>query len=251
MGSIERQLRAQALFAAEEFMDLDELCQKLNASRSSIRRDLIEMENKGLVRRVHGGAISLKSRDEVLDFGQLSASCREEKERIGKLAASLVKDRDTVILGAGSTVTEVARNLLDRSIQVITNSIPVGVAFWDCKQVEVTLTGGYLYPRIGVQLGPICERTLQGMAADLLIMGVRGITESGLSDSNTLFEASVKKMIEVSRRVIVVADHTKFGQQSMVHLAGLEDIDTIVSDRQLSPVFQEILKEHNVQYLLV
>lgn len=231
-------------------MGLDELCHKLNASRSSIRRDLIEMENKGLVRRVHGGAISLKTRDEVLDFGQLSASCKDEKARIGKLAASLVQDRETVILGAGSTVTEVARNLLDRSIQVITNSIPVGLVFWDCKQVEVTLTGGYLYPRIGVQLGPICERTLQSMAADLLVMGVRGITESGLSDSNTLFEASVKKMIEVSRRVIVVADHTKFGQQSMVHLADLDDIDIVVSDRQLSPEYQKTLEKHDVECLL-
>lgn len=250
MRSAERQLRVQALFAAEEFIGLDELCLKLNVSRSSIRRDLIEMENRGLIRRVHGGAISLKTRDEALDFGQLTASCHEEKTRIGRLAATLVKDGQTVILGAGSTVAEVARNLLDRPIQVITNSIPVGQVFWDCKKVEVTLTGGYLYPRIGVQLGDICERMLSGVVADLLIMGVRGISKSGLSDSNTLIVGSIKKMIEVSRKVIIVADHTKFGYESMVGLANLDVIDTVVSDTQLLPEHQKMLQERDVECLL-
>jgi DeoR family fructose operon transcriptional repressor len=246
MRSTKRQLLMKELFGSAEFIDLSELCQKLEASRSSIRRDLIELENQGVLRRVHGGAISLLTPDEGLDFGRLSVSCRHEKACIGKAASSLVENGQTVILSGGSTAVEVARNLLNRPIQVITNSIPVAQVFWDCKQVEVTLTGGYLYPRIGVQLGPICERMLNGIAADILIMGVRGITYSGLSDTNTLIVGSIRKMIEVSRKVVIVADHTKFGRDSMVHVAELKELDVVVSDTGLAPEYQELLEKTGV-----
>lgn len=246
----ERHLRAQQLFSNQEFIDIDQLCRSLDTSRSTVRRDLIEMEKRGILRRVHGGAISLKTRDEILDFGKLSSSCREEKERIGKIASTLVQDGQTVIIGGGSTAVEVARNLLDRPIQVITNSIPVAQVFWDCKQVEVTLTGGYVYPRLGVQLGPICERMLSSVAADVFITGVRGITGSGLSDTNTLIVGSIRKMIEVSQRVIVVADHTKFGRDGMIHLADLDLLDVAVSDTALKPEYQTLLKTNNVECIL-
>lgn len=250
MRSAERQLRLQQLFTKDEFMNLSDLCKRLNASRSSVRRDLLELERQGLLRRVHGGAILLNSRDDSLDFRKLSSSHREEKVRIGKVAATLVENGATVILGGGSTTAEVARQMLDRTIQIITNSLPVAQVFWDCQQVEVTLTGGYMYPRLGIQLGPICERMLQSVAADVLIMGVRGITETGLSDNNSLVVGSIRKMIEVSRKIVIVADHSKFGRESMLHVADLADVDTVVSDSDLSPEFQQMLEDKGVGCML-
>ena len=250
MRSAKRKLLLQELFTRSEFIDLNEICKKLNSSRSSIRRDLMDLEEKGVLRRVHGGAIWLQNRDDSLDFGHLSVSCRPEKARIGKIASALVKDGQTVILGGGSTAVEVARNLLDRPIQIITNSIPIAQIFWHCKQVELILTGGYLYPRLGVQLGPICERMLNAVTADLLIMGVRGITGSGLSDTNTLIVGSIRKMIEVVRKVVIVADHSKFGKDSMVHLADLKEIDIVVTDTAIPPEYREILEKNGVTCIL-
>lgn len=250
MTSTERQLRLQQLFSAEEFLNLSDLCRKLEASRSSLRRDLIEMEGRGILRRVHGGAISLHSRDDSLDFRKLSSSHHEEKVRIGQMAATLIENGQTVILGGGSTTVEVARQILDRPIQIITNSLVVAQVFWDCKQVEVTLTGGYMYPRLGIQLGPICERMLQGVAADVLVMGVRGITKLGLSDSNSLVVGSIRKMIEVARKVIIVADHSKFGRDSMLHVADLKDLDTVVSDEGLALEFQQMIEDSGVKCML-
>ncbi len=135
MRQAERLLKVQDLFARQEFVDFDQLCRSFGASKSSIRRDLLELEQKGLVRRVHGGAISLQLRDEGLDFGLLSGSSQGEKARIGALAASLVADGQTIILGGGSTAVEVAKNLVSRPIQIITNSIPVVQVFWESKQV--------------------------------------------------------------------------------------------------------------------
>lgn len=250
MRQAQRLLKVQEVFARQEFVSFEELCQLFSASKSSIRRDLMELENKGVLRRVHGGALSLQARDEVMDFNRLSHSSHDEKSRIGKLASSLVSDGQTVILGGGSTTVEVAQNLAGKAIQVVTNSIPVAQVFWDSKQVEVTLTGGYLYPRLGVQLGPICENMLNGVSADSLIMGIRGITEKGISDSNSLIVESLRAMIRAARRVILVADHTKFGNDAMVHVAPLSDIDQIVTDSKVAPELRNMLKEHGVEYML-
>ena len=250
MRQAQRIHKVQELFAREEFVNFEDLCEKFSASKSSIRRDLIELEAKGVLRRVHGGAISLQVRDEGLDFNRLSVSYHDEKARIGRMAASLVQDRETVILGGGSSVVEVARNLTERPIQVVTNSVPVAQVFWESKQVEVTLTGGYVYPRLGVQLGPICERMLHSVSADILIMGIMGVTKSGLSDSNSLIVESIRAMIQCARKVVIVADRSKFGRDAMIHVADLADIDQVVTDKDLDQESRQMLKDNGVECVL-
>jgi DeoR/GlpR family transcriptional regulator of sugar metabolism len=250
MKQAQRILDLRDLFAKQEFVSIEELCARFKSSKSSIRRDLIELEQKGVLRRVHGGAISLQARDEVMDFSHLSGSCHEEKTRIGQAAAALVEDGQSVILGGGSTVAEVARCLSERPIQIVTNSIPVAQVFWDSKQAEVILTGGYLYPRLGVQLGPICEKMLHNVSADILIMGIRGITKAGISDSNSLIVESLRAMIRAVRKVVIVADHTKFGRDALIRVASLDEIHQVVSDKELPRNFQRMLKAHNVASLL-
>lgn len=250
MRPAERQLKIQDLFTREEFANLADLCQKFRASKSSIRRDLIELEEKGVLRRVHGGAVSLQARDETLDYGRLAVSQHDEKARIGRAAAQLIEDGQTVIMGGGSTVVEVARHLNDRPVQVITNSIPVAQLFWESKQTEVILTGGYLYPKLGIQLGPFCERMLNSVSADVLVMGIRGITRAGLSDSNTLVVESIRAMIKAARKVVIVADHTKFGRDGLMHVAELNEVDQIVTDSAIVPEFKQMLTENKIECLL-
>lgn len=250
MSQAQRLLHIQELFQKEEFMNLEELCRLLNASKSSVRRDFIELEKRGVLRRVHGGAISLKTLDEKLDFGRQSGSSHEEKTSIGKVAAALVEDHQTVILGGGSTVVEVAKHLGGKLIQVVTNSVPVAQVFWESKLVEVTLTGGYVYPRLGVQIGPICERMLRSVSADVVIMGIRGITAEGISDSNSLIVESIRAMIQAARKVVIVADHSKFGRGAMLHVADLSEIDQIVTDQELAPEFMQLLKENSIECIV-
>ena len=250
MRQAQRQLRVQELFANQEFVSFEDLCERFSASKSSIRRDLIELERKGILRRVHGGAISLQTRDEALDFKRLTISRHEEKVRIGKLAAALIQDGQTVILGGGSTVAEVATHLSNRLLQIVTNSIPVAQIFWESKQAEVTLTGGYLYPRLGVQIGPICEKMLNSVSADIAVMGIAGVSASGISDSNSLNVESIRAMIHAARKVIIVADRSKFGRDSMIHVATFSDIDQMVSDKDLDPEFQQMLTANDVDCIL-
>ena len=247
MRQAQRLLKVKEEFAKQEFLTFETLCDLFGASKSSIRRDLIELEDMGILRRVHGGAISLQTRDEVMDFGRLSGSFHDEKMAIGKAASQLVENGQTVIMGGGSTVVEVANRLLSKSLQIVTNSVPVAQVFWDSKEIEVTLTGGYLYPRLGVQLGPICERMLHSVSADLLIMGIRGITAAGISDSNSLIVESIRAMIKAARTVVIVADHSKFGRDAMIHVAPLSDIDEIITDVGIAPEFQQMLQENGVR----
>lgn len=245
-----RQLKIQEFINSKEFIDLDTLGQNLEVSESTVRRDLIEMEKRGMLRRVHGGILSNSPKEDILDYRRNLTRMYEEKNRIGKAAAEIVEDGQTIILDGGSTVAEVARYLLGRSLQVITNSLPIAQIFANSQNVETTLTGGYLYPRLGVMLGPFCEQMLGTVSADLLIMGMGGITPQGLSNSNTLIVGSEKKMIEVSQKIIVVADRSKFGRNAMVHLAPLETADLIVSDSHLTQEFQELLNSRGVEIRL-
>jgi DeoR family fructose operon transcriptional repressor len=250
MRAAERQLKIQESLGAGEFVDVSQLGRRFGASPSTIRRDLMRLERRGLLQRVHGGAVSAQAREDRLDFTLRSVHAREEKARIGKAAAALVEDGQTVILDGGSTVTAVARNLVGRRIQIITSSLPIAEIFWDSRTTEVTLTGGYLYPRLGVLLGPFCEQTLGSLSADLLIMGIGGVTETGFSNSNTLIVGSERRMIAASRSVMVVADHTKFGRRAMVDLAPLDVADVVVSNQELEPRYVELLEHAGVRVTL-
>ncbi len=101
-----------------------------------------------------------------------------------------------------------------------------------------------------MQLGPICEQMLEKISADILIMGIAGITKDGLTDSNSLIMGTMLKLMERSRRVIVVADHTKFGRRSLVYIAPLSRVDMIVTDSGLALEHQKMLKDQHVQFRL-
>ena len=250
MKAAGRRLRIRELLEASEFVDLTTLCRELDASESSVRRDLASLESDGLLKRVYGGALTAEARGRDLDFGFRSARMAEEKRRIGAAAAALVEDGQTVILDGGSTTACVARALKNRSLHAITNSLPIAEELGEARGIEVTLTGGYLYPRLRVMVGPVCEQMLSGVSADLLIMGIGGVTEAGFSNNNTLVVGHERKMIEAARKVVVAADHTKFGRGSVIHLAPLDAADVVVSDAGLETQFREMLKGKGVEVVV-
>ncbi len=246
-----RRLRLREIFEEQEFADLATLCRKVRASESTIRRDLIALEKEGLVERVHGGALAIDTGvQRPYDFARQCGRMTETKERIARAAAELVEDGQMVILDGGSTVAAVARQLTGRSLYVLTNSLPIADVFRDAQRIELTLTGGHVYPRLGVLLGPLCEQMLGSVAADLLIMGTGGVTEPGFGNDNTLLVGSERKMIEVSRKVVIVADHTKFGRAAMFPLAPLSAAQVVVSDRDLDERSQDMLRAQGLRLIL-
>jgi len=146
MNAAIRQLRIRQMIESQEFVDLETLTRELDASESSVRRDLASLEAEGVLKRVYGGAMAAQaSATHLLDFDWQSSRMGEEKQRVASLAAGLVEDGQTVLLDGGSTVALVARELSNRALHVMTNSLPIADILADARQIEVTLTGGYLY----------------------------------------------------------------------------------------------------------
>ena len=133
---------------------------------------------------------------------------------------------------------------------MITNSLPIAEVLESDREIELTLTGGYLDPRIRVMLGPFCEQMLGAIRADVVIMGMGGITEAGFSNNNTLVVGSEKKMIEMASKLIVVADHTKFGRGAIFPVAPLDAADIVVSDSELDAEYVELLRGKGIEVLL-
>jgi DeoR family fructose operon transcriptional repressor len=246
-----RRLKIRQMLEADGFVDLATLCEGLESSESTVRRDLIALQDEGVLKRVHGGAMAVRAigrRGD--DFAGQARRMVEEKRRIAAAAAALVEDGQTLILDGGSTVAAVARELLDRSLHVVTNSLPIAEILGEARRIDVTLTGGQLDSPLGVMLGPLCEQMLGALAVDVTIMGIGGVTESGLSNSNPLVVGSERKMIEVAREVVIVTDHTKFGRAALVPLAPLDVVDIVVSDTGLRPEHREWLRAHDIELRL-
>ena len=239
------------MLETRDFIDLETLCRELDASESSVRRDLDILENEKLLRRVYGGAVSQQTTparafDYAVEIGRLS----DEKGRIARIAAGLIEDGQTVILDGGSTVAAVARELSAKSLHIVTNSLPIAESFESLRNIELTLTGGYLDPRLRVTLGPFCEQMLSAIRADALIMGTGSITSSGFSNNNTLVVGSEQKMIEVAGKVIIVADHTKFGRGGMIPVAPLNAADIVITDSGIAAEYVELLRANGIQVIV-
>ncbi len=251
MKATERQLRIRQMLTTRDFVDLETLCRELETSESSIRRDLDILEQERVLRRVYGGAVSLQTTPaRAFDFAVESERLSEEKGRIARLAAGLIDDGQTVILDGGSTVAAVARELSAKQLHIVTNSLPIAEGLESLRNIELTLTGGYLDPRLRVLLGPFCEQMLGAIRADALIMGIGSITESGFSNNNTLVVGSEQKMIEVANKVIIVADNTKFGRGGMIPVAPLSAADVVISDSSLGQEYIDLLSANGVEVLL-
>ena len=209
---------------------LEELAGEVDASPSTVRRDLSVLEASGAVQRTHGGARIVSPKSDEFTFSTRDTHQLAEKEQIGRACAELLAPNQTVIIDAGTTVYHVARYLESKTPQIITNSLPVANLFASANRLEVVVSGGVIYPRLGVLVGPLAVEAFSKIHADVAIMSAGGITLEGVTNSHGLLIDIQRAMIKAAKKVIFCFDHTKFGRQSVSPLCGLECIDTIVTD---------------------
>jgi DeoR/GlpR family transcriptional regulator of sugar metabolism len=173
----------------------------------------------------------------------------EEKRAIGKAAASLVSDGDAVLLDGGTTTLEVARLLIGRPLQVVTNSLPIANLFASSRETDLVMLGGYVYPKTGVALGPLTVRMMQDIHVHKAILSVGGITAKGLFNSNLLLVETERQMMACADEVVVVADRTKIGRQALAFLCELSAIDTLVVDAGLGQAQKELVEKAGIKLL--
>lgn len=232
MQAEERQQRIEEHLQKVEFVSLDELAELLDVSVSTVRRDLDLLEQAGTVRRTHGGARLTAPRSEEWVFTARDTHQVDEKEAIGLATAELIAPGQSVILDAGTTVFHVAKHLADKKPQIITNSLPVANLFAGSSMVEVVVSGGVIYPRLGVLMGPHAVESFSKIHADVAVMSSSGITPEGVTNSHGLLVEIQHQMIRAAQKVILCMDHTKLGRKSLSPLCSLDEVDVLVTDSE-------------------
>jgi DeoR family transcriptional regulator, fructose operon transcriptional repressor len=246
----ERQHRIGEYLQKVEFASLEELARQVEASLSTVRRDLSVLEATGSVQRTHGGARILSPRSDEFIFLERDTHQLAEKEAIGRACAELVQPNQTLILDAGTTVYHVARYLESKGPQIITNSLPVANLFASANRLEVVVSGGVIYPRLGVLVGPLAVEAFSRMHADIAIMSAGGISLEGISNSHGLLIDMQRAMIKGGQKVVFCLDHTKFGRQSLLPLCDLECVDTIVTDHGAPRDLVEALRARGLEVVV-
>jgi DeoR/GlpR family transcriptional regulator of sugar metabolism len=243
----ERQHRIEEFIQSVEFASLEEISNQVDASISTVRRDLAVLEAGGTVRRTHGGARVVVPRSDEFTFSARDTHQLAEKEAIGHACAELIQPNQSVIIDAGTTVYHVARYLDSKGPQIITNSLPVANLFASANRLEVIVSGGVIYPRLGVLVGPMAVESFSAMHADVAIMSAGGISLDGVTNSHGLLIDIQQAMIRAAQKVIFCFDHTKFGRKSVLPLCGLDCIDTIVTDAAAPAQLVDALRGRGLQ----
>ncbi len=235
-----RRAKSADILSRKGFMSLTELAHVVGVSESTARRDLEALERQGIVTRTHGGVVYVKgSPSHSLAFADRQTAAVTEKEAIARAVAELIPAGQTVILNGGTTCYQVARAIQCRHLNVITNSVPIGSLLSADLATEVTLIGGYVYPRTGVALGAMAEQQIGGLHATQLIFSCAGVTDQAAFNANQMMVDVERRMMDIAEKIILAVDHTKFGMRSVVKLCDLDEVDVIVTD---SGVGAETLK---------
>lgn len=247
MSTIERQDSLLQTLEQRGRLAVADICTLFTVSEATARRDLDTLAREGKIQRFHGGALFVRKATPEEPIMERAGAQENEKERIGAAAAQLVADGDTVFLGSGTTVMQVARCLLDKKITVITNSLPVVNLFANVPDANLIMIGGLFRASERSFIGHTAETALSDLRADKVIIGSRSISlEHGLTSEYLPETMMDRKILQMGQQIIVVADHTKFGRVSTVHLAPIHKVQVIVTDSKTDPAMLDLLAKKKI-----
>lgn len=238
------------LVRRQGFAPLPDLAKALEVSESTIRRDLAHLEREGAAQRTHGGAFYTGPSPSVPHFELRQSTQWDKKRAIAHAAHYLIEDHSTVLLDGGSTTYELARLLVGRPLQIVTNSLPVATLFTATTGADLIVVGGYVHGRTGTTQGPQAEQMIRSLNVRWAVISGAGINERGLFNSNLQTAAAEQAMIDAAEEVLAVIDSTKFGHQSLAHVCPLSRINRLVSDNELDAAWQTKLATAGVSLTL-
>ncbi|MER6922583.1 DeoR/GlpR family DNA-binding transcription regulator [Streptomyces spiralis] len=232
MFAAERRQLILEMVRANGAVSLRELARVVQTSEVTVRRDVRALEAEGLLDRRHGGAVLPGGFTRESGFPQKSHLATAEKTAIADLAAGLVEEGEAIVVGAGTTTQELARRLARvPGLTVVTNSLLVAQALAHANRVEVVMTGGTLRGSNYALVGSGAEQSLQGLRVSRAFLSGSGLTaERGLSTSNMLSASVDRALVQAAAEVVVLADHTKLGADTMFQTVPTDLITRLVTD---------------------
>lgn len=233
----ERLQQIEHLIKERQHIRVTELSEYLGVSEPTVRRDLQKLEAMGRVRRAHGGAIAVEQDLAEPPILHRVTAYTEEKRRIGQAVANLVKDGETIFLGSGTTLLEVARHLEGKkNLTVITNALTIANQLVGNEEITLIVTGGVVRHSEFSMIGHIVEQTLRELRADKVIISMRALSlKDGLTNADPLETVTDRVITQFAREVILAVDHTKFEKAATGFVAPITAVHTIVTDNQTPP----------------
>lgn len=251
ISSTERLAGILQIINEKKHISVDTICKDFNVSQATARRDLDLLHEQAAVTRVHGGAIAIRKSQPESPLFQRMEIQTENKQKIGKAAAELISKGDTIFLGSGTTVYEVAKNLKNcEDLTVITNSLLVINELISCLGITLVALGGIVRHSEQSMIGNIAETSLSGLYADIVVIGIHGIDlEQGLTNHYLPEAVTDRKILQAGKRVFIVADHTKCGTISVSKVAPISVIDTLITDNEVLPEFTDELEKNGIRVI--
>jgi len=235
-------------------VSIEELCAALDASTATIRRDLDDLEQRSLLRRTRGGAISISPLfyepfRHDLSFQDKVGTFAAEKRRIAQAAAELVRSGNTIALSGGTTTTEVVRYLkLLRGITIVTNAVNVAMELSSHKEIDVVVTGGHLRGNWFTLVGPLANQAGGMLFSDIMFIGVDGIdAEQGLTCVHPQEADFLRVLAHHTRKKVVVADHSKLGTVSRWLLCPTGEVQMIITDRDATDSMIDPFRQKGIE----
>jgi DeoR family fructose operon transcriptional repressor len=259
MTSIAEQRRSKIIteLNRSQSLKVNDLSDRLGVSEVSIRRDLQILEDIGLLKRVHGGAVAIPDQMVGEALSTRWYQNLEKKERIGRAAAAMIQRGDRLLIDSGTTPLQVIRHitpelLASGNLTVITASLPIGREVGSHPGVHLILLGGVYLPAYDLVVGPQTIDNLKNLHADKLFLGTDGITfTQGITTANVLEAEVDRAMVNASSEVIVVSDSSKIGVIGLVTIMPLTQIDRLVTDSDAPREFVDELRGQGVEVILV
>jgi DeoR/GlpR family transcriptional regulator of sugar metabolism len=246
----ERQARIAELVSVRGRARIGELAEAFGVTEPTIRKDLSALQERGLLKRTHGGALAVHPNVDR-ELAERQAAHRAGKEAIAGACLRLLRDGDSVFLDSGTSVEAVARHLAADGhlrLSVLTNSLGVADALADVPSIDCVLLGGQLRRVDGSVVGELALENMQRFSFSSAFLGVSGFSELGIS-VGSLVEASLKAaVIERARRVVLPLDHSKVGATDFARISDLDAVDVVVMD-EASPDVRDLCAAYDIELI--
>lgn len=249
MLAAERRRRISDTLRSRGILSVAEMAHLLGTTEITTRRDLRAMARDGLVVRTHGGAMLPDGLAYEPTFSEKARQAAGEKAAIARVAVTMIRPGDSILLGPGTTTLELARLLLKSpELTVVTNSLLVAQALMDAPHIEVMLTGGTLRRSIHALVGPAAEESVRSLRASQAFISGNGFTaHRGLSTPSPVVASADRALAAAAQQVVVLADHTKIGQDTMCQTVPLARVHTLITDALAPPSELDAVRNAGVQ----
>lgn len=248
----DRQLKILEYLNSHNLATVDELVAYTNASAATIRRDLIKLDTKGEVYRLHGSVSLRKNAIRQPTTSEKITQHHEAKMRIAASASKLIKENDSLVLDAGTTTIELARNLLERRVKIITTDLNIGLLLCGHDNLSVSLTGGNLDSSSQSCTGDLARQMLERIHPKFSFVSCNAWDlEQGIT-APTAEKAHLKSdIIQAAAKVVLLADSSKYGKVQLFEVAPLQQVDEIITDKDLPKEIARKIQEAGIKLVLV